>query len=98
MNEGNPEVYKGTSEDEKAYAELMEIRTKAIDASPEQAEEIIFERIPEFRDVLLQKGYAQAQMNRTALYHLLIGSGITNKDHDSFDLPEGEIEAFIRSL
>ncbi len=54
------------------------------------------EKMNEFLDLLKEK-YPNDLLNKSQLYHVIIGSSFIEESSPDFDLPEGEIEAFIRN-
>jgi len=85
-------VESGRENQERLIAELQSIVDSAL-SGPEGPE--VYAQFAHFL-AKLRKEYSDVENYR--LFHLLVGSGLMDAHEPKFDLPNGEIEKFIRSL
>ena len=89
--------YEGES-DEQKIIRLKDLAFGKLDEYWEKGDkDTYFYAVPRFNDELL-KVYTRAELQKSRLYHALIGSTTDEISSPLVDLPNGEIEKFIMSL
>lgn len=93
--EGTPEQHSNDHAEkmERRRVELAE-RIATLTRDPDAGFVFMGEEVPEYVERLTEQ-YGRAALERTKLFHMLIGSSYNEAQSPELDLPNGELEAFI---